>query len=401
MLSSVMPTYFNRLPVAFERGEGVWLWDIHGNQYLDAVAGIAVCGLGHSHPAITKVICDQAAKLIHTSNNYEIPNQEKLAKALCEISGMEQAYFCNSGAETNETALKLTRLFARKKNIANPLVIAMHNSFHGRSLATLSASGTSRIQIGFEPLVSHFEHVDFNDIGAVKNSVSLNKESVIAIMLEPIQGDGGICIASNDYLQQLRKLCDENDLLLIFDEVQTGLGRTGKWFAGQHANVLPDILTVAKTLGNGFPIGACLARGKAANLFGPGKHGSTFGGNPLGCAIANEVIRVIKEKNYCENAHKVGDYLRHQLSTKLKKYTGVLEVRGKGLMIGIQFDRTCIEIPRLALKFNILINVVANCMIRLLPPLILTQSEADELITRLDHCLHEFFNTKYIPCYIQ
>jgi acetylornithine/N-succinyldiaminopimelate aminotransferase len=392
MTSYIMPTYFNRLPVAFERGSGVWLWDTDGNQYLDAVTGIAVCGLGHAHPAITKAICEQSAKLIHTSNNYEIPNQEKLAKTLCRISGMEQAYFCNSGAETNESALKLARLFARKKQIANPLVITMKNSFHGRSLATLSASGTPRIQVGFEPLVSHFEYVNFNDIDAVKNSLQENQESLVGFMLEPIQGDGGICIAEIDYLQQLRALCDENNLLLIFDEVQTGLGRTGKWFAGQHANVLPDILTVAKTLGNGFPIGACLTRGKAANLFGPGKHGTTFGGSPLGCAIAHTVIQVIEEEKYCENAQKMGDYLCHQLRTRFQKYAGVLEVRGKGLMIGVQLDRNCLEISRIALRHKILINVVANCMIRLLPPLTLTQPEADELVERLDHCLHDFFN---------
>lgn len=392
MTSYIMPTYFNRLPVAFERGAGVWLWDTDGNQYLDAVAGIAVCGLGHAHPAITKVISEQAARLIHTSNNYEIPNQEKLAKTLCRISGMEQAYFCNSGAEANESALKLTRLYARKKQISCPLVITMKNSFHGRSLATLSASGTPRIQAGFEPLVSQFEHINLNDIDAIKHAILTNKESLVAIMLEPIQGDGGICIAENDYLYQLRALCDENDLLLIYDEVQTGLGRTGKWFAGQHADVLPDILTVAKTLGNGFPIGACLARGKAANLFGPGKHGTTFGGSPLGCAIANTVIQVIEEEKYCENAQKTGEYLCHQLRTRFQKYPGVIEVRGKGLMIGVQLDRPCLDISKMALKHKILINVVANCMIRLLPALILTQLEADELVERLDQCLNDFFN---------
>jgi acetylornithine/N-succinyldiaminopimelate aminotransferase len=391
MTSNIMPTYFNRLPVAFERGSGVWLWDTEDNQYLDAVSGIAVCGLGHAHPAITKVISEQAAKLIHTSNNYEIPNQEKLAKALCEISGMEQAYFCNSGAETNESAIKLARLYARKKNIADPLIITMHNSFHGRSLATLSASGTPRIQAGFEPLVSRFEYVDINDIEAIKSSIQKNQDSLVAIMLEPIQGDGGIQIAGTEYLQQLRQLCDEHDLLLIFDEVQTGMARTGKWFAGQHANVLPDILTVAKTLGNGFPIGACLSRGKAANLFGPGKHGTTFGGSPLGCAIAHEVIKVINEDKICENAEETGKYLREQLRARFKKYPGVVEVRGKGLMIGVQLDRPCLDISKMALKHKILINVVANSMIRLLPPLILTKKEADQLVERLDQCLNEFF----------
>lgn len=393
MTSHIMPTYFNRLPVAFERGDGIWLWDTDENQYLDAVSGIAVCGLGHAHPAITKVISEQAGKLIHTSNNYEIPHQEKLAKTLCNISGMEQAYFCNSGAEANESALKLTRLYARKKQIANPLVLTMNNSFHGRSLATLSASGTTRIQIGFEPLVASFEHVPFNDIQAVKNSIHHNKKSIIAIMLEPIQGDGGVCIADIDYLHALRALCDEHDLLLIFDEVQTGIARTGKWFAAHHTDILPDVLTVAKALGNGFPIAACLTRDKATNLFGPGKHGTTFGGSPLGCAIANTVIDVIKEKNYCDHAQKMGLYLCEQLRKRFQKYPGVLEVRGKGLMIGVQLDRTCLEISKLALKHKLLINVVANCMIRLLPPLILTTQEADELVQRLDLCLQDFFNT--------
>lgn len=392
MTSYVMPTYFNRLPVAFERGSGVWLWDTEGNQYFDALTGIAVCGLGHAHPVITKVICEQAAKVIHTSNNYDIPNQEKLAKSLCDISGMEQVYFCNSGAEANEAAIKLSRLYARRKQIANPLMISTRNSFHGRTLATLSLSGTPRIQEGFEPLVSRFEHVDFNDIEAVKKSVQDNQESVVAIMLEPIQGDGGVSIADIDYLQQLRKLCDEYDLLLIFDEVQTGMGRTGKWFAGQHADVLPDVMTVAKTLGNGFPIGACLARGKANNLFGPGKHGTTFGGNPLGCAIGSAVIQVIKEQDYCENARNIGEYLCNQLRARFKKYPGVLEVRGKGLMIGVQLDRPCLDITRMALKHKILINVVANSVIRLLPALMLTQAEADELVERLDSCLQEFFH---------
>lgn len=394
MTSSVMPTYFNRLPVAFERGAGVWLWDTQGEKYLDALTGIAVCGLGHAHPAITKVISEQAARLLHTSNNYEVPNQEKLAKTLCEISGMEQAYFCNSGAEANETALKLTRLFARKKSIERPLVITMHQSFHGRSLATLSASGTPRIQEGFEPLVESFKYANFNDIEEIKKILHENKNSVVAIMLEPIQGDGGIRIAEIAYMQQLRALCDENDLLLIFDEVQTGLGRTGKWFAAQHAEIIPDILTIAKTLGNGFPIGACLTQGKAINLFGPGKHGTTFGGSPFGCAIASEVLRVIKDDKLCENAQELGDYLLRQLQTRLKKYPGVVEVRGKGLMLGVQLNQPCLDITRMALKHRILINVVSNSMIRLLPALTLTKKEADEIVERLDQCLNEFFATQ-------
>jgi len=388
-MSHVMPTYFNRLPIAFERGEGVWLFDQEGVAYFDALTGIAVCGLGHAHPDITKTIAEQSAKLIHTSNNYQIPLQEQLAANLCAISGMEQVYFCNSGAETNEAAIKLSRLFARKKNIACPIVITLFHSFHGRTMATLSASGTPRIQAGFEPLVPEFIYAELNDFVTLEQWVKNNK-NIVGIMLEPVQGDGGIRIAQIEYLQNIRALCDAHDLLMILDEVQTGMGRTGTWFAYQQAKLLPDIVTVAKTLGNGFPIGACLARGKAANLFGPGKHGTTFGGNPLGCAVALTVIEVIKTQQLLNNVQQISTYLLDLLHKQFADEKNITEIRAKGLMIGIELNRPCLDIVNLALKHRLLINVVANNTIRLLPALNLTKQEADELVKRLTHCLLEF-----------
>lgn len=393
-MSHIMPTYFNRLPIAFERGEGVWLFDDSGKTYFDALTGIAVCGLGHAHPAITQTITEQSAKLIHTSNNYQIPLQEELAAALCRISGMEQVYFCNSGAESNEAAIKLSRLFARKKNIDYPVVITLNHSFHGRTIATLSASGTPRIQAGFEPLLPEFIYADINDFVTLEKWVQSNK-NIVAIMLEPIQGDGGIRVAEIDYLQNIRRLCDEHDLLMILDEVQTGMGRTGRWFAYQHADLRPDILCVAKTLGNGFPIGACLARGKAANLFGPGKHGTTFGGNPLGCAIGLTVIRVIESQALLNNVNEVSAYLLTLLQQAFVAEKSIIAIRGKGLMIGIELHEPCLDIVAFAaLQHQLLINVVANNTIRLLPALNLTRQEADKLVTRLSHCVKEFLQAK-------
>lgn len=390
MTSHVMPTYFNRLPVAFEKGAGAWLWDMDGNPYLDALSGIAVCGLGHAHPDITSAIIKQASKVIHTSNNYQIPQQEKLADELCKISGMEQVYFCNSGAETNESALKLTRLYAKKKNIVNPVVITMKNSFHGRTFATLCASGTERIQQGFEPLLPGFVYANYNDFADLERLVKENAANLVAIMLEPIQGDGGVQIADIDYLHKIRQLCDEKDLLMILDEVQTGMGRTGKWFAFQHSNITPDILTVAKTLGNGFPIGACLARDKASNLFGPGKHGTTFGGNPLGCAIGAEVIQVIEKQNLLPHVDEAGNYLIARLKEKLANNPHVVSIRGKGLMVGVELDRPCLDIVKIALKHHLLTNITANKVIRLLPALIISTEEIDELVDRLVLTIDEF-----------
>lgn len=390
MSSSVMPTYFNQMSVSFEYGRGAWLWDTEGNRYLDSLSGIAVCSLGHAHADVTLAITDQASKLLHTSNNFTIAKQLELAEKLTRVAGMEQAYFCNSGAEANEAAIKLARLYARKKNIAQPVIITMKNSFHGRSMATLSASGTQRIQIGFEPLVKAFEYVEFNDIQDLDKMVAAHKENIVAIMLEPIQGDGGIRIATPEYLQHLRNLCDEHDWLMILDEVQTGVARTGSWFYYQQTNIKPDVMTVAKALGNGVPIGACLARGKACNLFGPGKHGSTFGGNPLVCAAACAVIDTIIRDDLINHAKTMGEYLVTKLKSTLSKYPQVLDVRGRGLMIGIEMDRSCMEVVSLALKHQLIVNVTFNKVIRLLPPIIINKEEADQIAERLDLTLAYF-----------
>jgi acetylornithine/N-succinyldiaminopimelate aminotransferase len=389
--SNLMPIYPNRLAVAFEKGQGVWLWDKNGEKYLDALAGIAVCGLGHSHPAITKTFCEQAGKLIHVSNTYQIPEQEMLATALARVSGMDQVFYANSGAEANEAALKMARLFARKKNIAEPIVICMENSFHGRTMATLSASGSERLQIGFEPLLERFIHIPFNDISALKTAIEQHKESIVAIMLEPIQGDGGIQAASSEFLKTIRLFCDQHDWLMVLDEIQTGLCRTGPWFAYQHYDVMPDVLTLAKTLANGFPIGAYLSRDKATNLFPIGKHGSTFAGNPLGCAVAITVLETLEKENISVHVKKIGNYLIQQLKKYFSKHAHVTSIRGQGLMIGIELDRECRNLPRLGLKHGLLFNIVANNTIRLLPPLILNEKEADEICHRLAKTVADFY----------
>lgn len=390
-MSHIMPTYFNRSPIAFERGEGAWLWDTEGKQYLDALAGIAVCSLGHAHPAITKTICEQSAKLLHTSNGFTIPNQEKLATKLCQLSGMEQVYFANSGAEANEAAIKLTRMHARKRGINQPTVITMIDSFHGRTFATMCATGTSRIQAGFEPLMPGFVHLALNDIQALKDYIAKDP-NVVAIMLEPIQGDGGLHMASQAYLETIRALCDERDMLMIIDEIQTGIGRSGKWFAYQHFNIQPDIVTLAKALANGFPIGACMARGKACNLFGPGKHGCTFGGGPLACAVANTVLEVMEQNHIPEHTAKIGHYFLNKLQTTFASYPEVKGFRGRGLMLGMELDRNAFELLPIALKHGLVSNIVANKVVRFLPPLIITESQADEIVIRLQIALDEFLS---------
>ena len=394
MSTSIMPTYYNQLQVTFEHGQGAWLWDTSNQKYLDALSGIAVCSLGHAHPDITRTISEQAAKLLHTSNTYIIGKQVELAKKLTAIAGFDQAYFCNSGAEANETAIKLARLYARKKAIAEPIIITLKNSFHGRSLATVSASGSERLQQGFEPLVKTFLHVNLNDIDELKRLTMQHQDQMIAIMLEPLQGDGGIHVADEKYLQTIRNLCDQHDWLMILDEVQTGMGRTGKWFCYQHSGVAPDIMTVAKALGNGVPIAACLARGKAINLFGPGKHGSTFGGNPLVCAVGCAVIDVMQRDNIPLHAEKMGNYLQNKLRELMSEIPGIKAVRGKGLMLGVELDKNCLEMPGLALKHKLLINVVSNKVIRILPPLIITEAEADEIVVRLHAAIKDFYGLK-------
>lgn len=393
MSTKIMPTYYNQLPVSFEYGRGAWLWDDQNNTYLDSLSGIAVCSLGHAHPAITQTITEQAAKLLHTSNTYTITKQMELAEKLTHVADMEQAYFCNSGAEANETAIKLTRLFAKKKNIETPIIITMKNAFHGRTMATLTASGSERLHVGFEPLVKDFVYVTLNNIHELNNMAQGHIDNIIAIMLEPIQGDGGIQIASQGYLERIRQLCDSRDWLMILDEVQTGIGRTGKWFAYQHSKIKPDILTVAKALGNGIPIGACLTQGKACNLFGPGKHGSTFGGNPFACAVGKTVLDTMEKENILQNAATMGAYLMDQLKIKLAKHPGVVAVRGQGLMLGIELDKPCMDITHIGLKNRILFNITSNNVIRLLPPLIIHQEEADEIVKRLDLSIGEFYLT--------
>jgi acetylornithine aminotransferase len=393
MTSSYQMPVFSGLPVAFTHGAGAWLWDTQGKKYLDALAGIAVCGLGHAHPVITAALCDQAGKLLHTSNWYQIPLQEELAERLCRHAGMDNAFFCNSGAEANEAAIKLARLYGHQRGILTPGILVTEGSFHGRTLATLSASGSRKIQSGFEPLVQGFYRVPYNDLGAVRLVGGRNKD-IVAILVEPIIGEGGITIPSAGYLKGLRKICDEHGWLLMIDEIQSGMCRTGKWFACQHEAVLPDVMTLAKGLGNGVPIGACLARGKAAQVFKPGSHGSTFSGNPLVCRVALAVIDLLEKGKLADRAAKLGQRLLGKLKETLGRFAGVRDIRGCGLMLAIELDRPCKDILTLALARGILINVTAENIIRLLPPLIFTDDEADLLVTELTACVHEFLGIK-------
>jgi acetylornithine/N-succinyldiaminopimelate aminotransferase len=374
----LMKTYAP-LDVTFDHGEGAYLWDSKQQKYLDAVCGIAVCGLGHAHPAITKTICEQASKLLHTSNLYQITNQQRLADQLCEVSGMSRVFFSNSGAEANEAAIKIARLYGHQKNISNPNIIVMENSFHGRTMATLSATGNRKVQAGFEPLVQGFVRAPYNDIAAIRN-IADNNNNVVAILVEPVQGEAGINVPARDYLNQLREICDQQDWLLMLDEIQTGMGRTGKWFAFQHNNILPDVMTLAKGLGNGVPIGACLANAKAGEIMKPGNHGSTFGGNPLMCATASTVVDTIQSEKLMLNAEQLGAHMLNRFKESLKKVKGVRDVRGLGLMIGIELDNDCTELTKLALEKHLLINVTAGKVIRLLPALIINQQQADEIV---------------------
>ena len=381
MADHLMSTY-NRLPVQFEKGEGIWLWDSEHRQYLDALSGIAVCGLGHAHPAVTRAVSDQAARLVHTSNLYGIALQEQLADRLCGVSGMERVFFTNSGAESNEAAIKIARLYGHSKGITCPAIIVMENSFHGRTLATLTATGNRKIQAGFEPLVRGFIRVPFNDISAIR-TVAANKSDVVAVLVEPLQGEGGINVPNDDYLAGIRDICDANGWLLMLDEIQTGMGRTGKWFACQHGNVMPDVITVAKALGNGVPIGACLARGAAANVMQPGSHGTTFGGNPLACSAALAVVDTMQQEHLPDRAGLLGHTLIDGLGQALAGLDGVRDIRGKGLMIGIELDRPCAALVGRALDRGLLINVTAERVIRLLPPLITTDKQAAMIVEQV------------------
>lgn len=390
MSDALMPTY-KRLPVNFQRGQGCWLWDKEDKRYLDALSGIAVCGLGHAHPAVKSAICQQAEKLIHTSNLYNIDLQDQLGERLTALAGMEQVFFANSGAEANEAAIKIARLFGHKNGIDKPTIVVMENSFHGRTLATLSATGNRKVHAGFEPLVQGFARIPYGDIDSLKN-VAENSTDVVAVLVEPIQGEGGINIPETDYLNQIRTLCDENNWLMMLDEIQTGMGRSGKFFAHQHNDITPDVMTLAKALGNGVPIGACLTNGKATGLMAPGNHGSTFGGNPLACAAALAVIDTLENEQLVSRADTLGASLLIDFADALAGIAGVEEIRGVGLLIGIELDRPCPELVTQALSVGLLINVTADRVVRLLPPLVMTDEEASELVTKLSSLIKDFLN---------
>jgi acetylornithine/N-succinyldiaminopimelate aminotransferase len=378
MTDAVMNTY-GRMDVVFDRGEGAWLIDDQGKRYLDALAGIAVCGLGHANPAIAATISAQASRLIHTSNLYRVASQEALADKLVAISGMDNVFVANSGAEANECAIKISRLYGRQKGIPDPTIIVTDSAFHGRTLATLTASGSRKVQAGFEPLVNGFVRAPFNNIEVIKK-IAKNSKNVVAIMVEPIQGEGGIQVPNENYLAELRSICDANDWFLVLDEVQTGNARTGKYFAYQHTEIMPDLVTTAKGLGNGIPIGVCLARGKAAQVFKPGNHGSTFGGNPFACSVALSVIEQIETLHLAERATELGERMLNQFRARLSGLNCVKDVRGKGLMIGIELDAPCGEMTAKALEKGLLINVTSDQVIRLLPPLTITDQEADQIV---------------------
>jgi acetylornithine/N-succinyldiaminopimelate aminotransferase len=377
MTDPVMQTY-GRQDVSFVKGEGAWLIDDKGNRYLDALAGIGVNALGHANPEVAKTLADQAGQLIHTSNLYRIPKQEQLAAELAELSGMDNMFFGNSGAEANECAIKIARLYGKQQGIENPTIIVTDASFHGRTLATLTATGSRKVQAGFEPLVNGFVRVPFDNVEAIKQ-IAAHNNSIVGILLEPIQGEGGINVPADDYLKDLRTICDDNEWLLILDEIQTGNARTGTYFSYQQSGIIPDLVTTAKGLGNGMPIGVCLARGKASEVFKPGNHGSTFGGNPLACAVALTVVNEIKKNNLADRARELGDRMHATFNRRLGGLNNVKDIRGKGLMIGIELDANCTDLVKKAFDRGLLINVTADSVIRLLPPLIITDEEADQI----------------------
>jgi acetylornithine aminotransferase len=383
-----MNTYA-RQPLAFVRGEGAYLWDETGKRYLDAVAGVAVNGLGHAHPKLVKAIAEQAATVIHTSNLYCVPRQEELADRLCALSGMDKVFFCNSGCEANEAAIKLARLYGHGKGVEVPTIIVMEKAFHGRTMATLTATGSRKIQAGFEPLLTGFARVPFNDIEAVRQVAEHNK-SVVAVLLEVVQGEGGINLLAPDYLAEMRRICDAHGWLLMLDEVQTGIGRTGTWFGFQHSGVMPDVMALAKGLGSGVPIGACLARGAAADVFKPGNHGSTFGGNPLACAAALATLDTIEAEALLDNARTRGEAIRAGLREALSDVRGVVDIRGEGLMIGVELDRPCGELVGVARDAGVLINVTADKVIRLVPPLIYGDAEVDALLSAVSGIVRNY-----------
>ncbi|MFT6221907.1 MAG: acetylornithine aminotransferase [Candidatus Endobugula sp.] len=385
MTSALMNTYGNRA-ITLIKGRGCRVWDTDGKEYLDILAGIAVCGLGHCHPAVTDAITQQATTLLHTSNLYNLPPQQQAAGLLCELSGMENVFFSNSGAEANEAAIKIARKYGHSKDIATPTIITTTNSFHGRTMATLSATGNDKVKQGFAPLVAGFLELPYNDIAAIENQAG--NKSIVAVMVEPIQGEGGIRIPDNDYLPKLREICDKQGWLLILDEIQTGNGRTGEYYAFQHYDFLPDVLTTAKGLGNGMPVGACLTQGKTTGILQPGNHGSTYGGNPVACAAVNAVLTTLKEQKLCQQAQQKGDHFVNGLRAALASKTTVTNIRNKGLMIGIELDHPCSELVAQAAECGLLLNVTAGNVIRLLPPLIIADADIDYAIDILATLIH-------------
>ena len=390
-MSHVMNTYA-RLPIAFSHGQGAWLWDTEGRRYLDALSGIAVNTLGHAHPRFTAALSEQIGKLIHCSNIYQVREQELLADKLCGLANMPEAFFCNSGCEANEAAIKLARMHGHQQGIESPAIIVMEKAFHGRTLATLSATGNRKVQAGFEPLVSGFVRVPYNDLEAIRQ-VAQHNSNVVAVLVEPIQGEGGVRTLDVVYLQQLRNICDEHNWLLMLDEVQCGMGRTGKWFAFQHSGILPDVMTLAKGLGSGVPIGACLAAGKAAGTFQPGNHGSTFGGNPLACTAGLATLNIMGQDKLLAHAENLGNFIRQGLAAALQGINGVKEIRGQGLMLGIELDRPCGDLVKQALAQGLLTNVTADNVIRLLPALTMSQGEAQQLLDILCPLIKEFLQS--------
>ncbi len=390
-MSHVMNTYA-RQPVAFVRGEGVWLWDEAGKKYLDALAGIAVNTLGYAHPRLTRALTEQIGRLMHTSNLFRIPLQEAAADRLAEITGLDEVFFCNSGLEANEAAIKIARKYGHERGIAEPAIVVMEKAFHGRSLATLSATGSRKVQAGFEPLVSGFVRVPLNDLDAVRTLAEHNR-NVAAVMVEPIQGEGGINVSRLDYLRGLKEICERRDWLFISDEVQCGLGRTGKWFVYQHAGFLPDVVPLAKGLGSGVPVGACVVGGRARGVFKPGNHGSTFGGNPLAMTAVVTTIDTIKEEGLLANAEKVGAVIRNALA----EVHGITEIRGMGLMIGVELGQACGELVKQALDAALVINVTADNVIRMLPPLVMTPAEGRMVVERLAPLVQSFLARGALP----
>jgi acetylornithine aminotransferase len=387
-MSHLMNTYA-RQPVAFTHGQGCYLYDEQGRRYLDALAGIAVSTLGHAHPRLVQAIADQAGRLIHTSNVYRVREQEHLSDRLAALAGMDEVFFCNSGCEANEAAIKLARLYGHQKGIDQPAIVVMEHAFHGRTLATLSATGNRKVQAGFEPLVSGFVRVPFDDLAAIEQ-VAANNPNVVAVLFEPVQGEGGIHLAHHAYMQALRRICDQRGWLFMVDEVQCGIGRTGVWFAHQHAGIRPDVMTLAKGLGAGVPIGACLVAGPAAGVFKPGNHGSTFGGNPLACVAALTTLEVIEQDGLMARAAALGTAIRGQLQEALDGVAGVVDIRGDGLMIGIELDRPCAGLVAEALEAGLLINVTVERVVRLLPPLVFTDAEAKQLVAILAPLIRKF-----------